>query len=103
MHAVAALLVCVNLSKNFCLRIRLEAKASAKVMGLSETCKYFEDIFSKIESIGYMPSAIGRARNDGTNTREAFIRGYRIVYQERDDHIWIIAVIHSSRLYPRPI
>lgn len=62
-----------------------------------------EDIFSKIESIGYMPSAIGRARNDGTNTREAFIRGYRIVYQQRDDHIWIIAVIHSSRLYPRPI
>jgi hypothetical protein len=47
-HAVAALLVCVNLSKNFCLRIRLEAKASAKVMGLSEICKYFEDIFSKI-------------------------------------------------------
>ena len=60
-----------------------------------------EDIFAKIDSIGFMPSAIGRMREDGT--REAFVRGYRIVYEERVDHVWIIAVIHSSRIYPRPL
>lgn len=60
-----------------------------------------EDIFAKIDSIGFMPSAIGRIREDGT--REAFVRGYRIVYEERADHVWIIAVIHSSRIYPRPL
>lgn len=62
--------------------------------------KLQEDIFAKIDSIGFMPSAIGRMREDGT--REAFARGYRIVYEERADHVWIIAVIHSSRIYPRP-
>ncbi|WP_409499841.1 type II toxin-antitoxin system RelE/ParE family toxin [Mannheimia glucosida] len=61
--------------------------------------KLQEDIFSKIDSIGFMPSAIGRIRDE--KTREAFIRGYRIVYEEREDHIWIIAIIHSSRIYPR--
>lgn len=59
-----------------------------------------EAIFDKIESIGFMPSAIGRLREDGL--REAFVRGYRIVYEEKNEHIWIIAVIHSCRLYPRP-
>ncbi|OOF86866.1 plasmid stabilization system protein [Rodentibacter ratti] len=59
-----------------------------------------EKIFDKIESIGFMPKAIGRLREDGS--REAFIRGYRIVYEEKDDHILIVAIIHSSRLYPRP-
>lgn len=59
-----------------------------------------EAIFDKIESIGFMPSAIGRLREDGS--REAFVRGYRIVYEEKDEYIWIIAVIHSCRLYPRP-
>jgi len=62
--------------------------------------KLQEELFSKIEAIGFMPSAIGRCREDGT--REAFARGYRIVYKERADHIWIITVIHSSRIYPRP-
>lgn len=62
--------------------------------------KLQDRIFDKIESIGFMPSGIGRLREDGT--REAFIRGYRIVYEERDDYILIVTVIHSSRLYPRP-
>lgn len=59
-----------------------------------------EAIFDKIETIGFMPSAIGRLREDGS--REAFVRGYRIVYEEKDEHVWIIAIIHSRRLYPRP-
>nr|WP_273384407.1 type II toxin-antitoxin system RelE/ParE family toxin [Actinobacillus porcinus] len=61
--------------------------------------KLSEAIFNKIESISYLPSAIGRKRDD--NTREAFVRGYRIVYEEKEDYIWIITIIHSSRLYPR--
>lgn len=59
-----------------------------------------ESIFDKIESIGFMPKAIGRLREDGS--REAFVRGYRIVYEEKDEYVLIVAVIHSSRLYPRP-
>ncbi|WP_306291871.1 type II toxin-antitoxin system RelE/ParE family toxin [Rodentibacter trehalosifermentans] len=62
--------------------------------------RLYERIFDKIESIGFMPRAIGRLREDGS--REAFIRGYRIVYEEKDNHIFIVAVVHSSRLYPRP-
>jgi conserved hypothetical bacteriophage protein len=62
--------------------------------------RLYEKIFDKIESIGFMPQGIGRLRDDGT--REAFIKRYRIVYEENDEHILIIAVIHSSRLYPRP-
>ncbi|MCK3658763.1 plasmid stabilization system protein [Pasteurellaceae bacterium Pebbles2] len=58
------------------------------------------DLFAKIEAIGFMPSAMGRIREDGT--REAFARGYRIVYKENTDHVLIVAVIHSSRIYPRP-
>lgn len=59
-----------------------------------------EDIYQKLEAIAYMPSAVGRLREDGK--REAFIRRYRIVYVELDDEVWIVTVIHSSRLYPRP-
>lgn len=59
-----------------------------------------ESIFDKIEAIRFMPKAIGRLREDGT--REAFVRGYRIVYEEKDEHILILTVIHSCRLYPRP-
>lgn len=46
-----------------------------------------------------MPSAAGRLREDGT--REAFTRRYSIVYTELENEVWIITIIHSSRLYPR--
>ncbi|MFA9487961.1 MULTISPECIES: type II toxin-antitoxin system RelE/ParE family toxin [unclassified Mannheimia] len=58
-----------------------------------------DDIYQKFETIAYMPSAAGRLREDGT--REAFTRRYRIVYTELENEVWIITIIHSSRLYPR--
>lgn len=58
------------------------------------------DIYEKINLIGFMPTAIGRLREDGT--REAFCRGYRIVYEVINNNIYINFVIHSRRLYPRP-
>ncbi|OOF58182.1 type II toxin-antitoxin system RelE/ParE family toxin [Rodentibacter myodis] len=54
--------------------------------------KLFNDLNDKISLIGFMPQAIGRLREDGS--REAFCRGYRIVY--------INFVIHSRRIYSRP-
>lgn len=62
--------------------------------------KLFNDLHEKIELIGFMPEAIGRLRDDGT--REAFCRGYRIVYEIVDNCVYINFVIHSRRLYPRP-
>lgn len=62
--------------------------------------KLFNDLHEKIDLIGFMPYAIGRQRDDGT--REAFCRGYRIVYEIVDDNIYINFIIHSRRLYPRP-
>lgn len=59
------------------------------------------DIFDKIEQIAFMPLS-GRAREDGT--RETFVRRYRIVYDydRQADEVIILAIIHSSRLYPCP-
>lgn len=54
---------------------------------------------SKFDLIAFMPRAIGRKRDD--NTFEAFCRGYRIVYRVVEGDIYILTVIHSSRLYPR--
>lgn len=61
-----------------------------------------DDIYDKLEQIGYMPLATGKLRDDGA--REAFVRRYRIVYDfnQQQDEIAILAIIHSSRLYPRP-
>lgn len=67
---------------------------------LSSGIKLFEDFQDKFDLIAYMPYAIGRAREDGK--REAFCRGYRIVYSIINDTVYINTVIHSRRLYPRP-
>lgn len=42
----------------------------------------------------------GRMRED--TTREIFVKGYRIVYTVLGDNIYVLAAIHSRRLYPRP-
>ncbi|OOF35996.1 type II toxin-antitoxin system RelE/ParE family toxin [Rodentibacter heidelbergensis] len=62
--------------------------------------KLFNDLNDKISLIGFMPEAIGRLREDGS--REAFCRGYRIVYEIINNYVYIHFVIHSRRIYPRP-
>lgn len=64
----------------------------------SSGIKLYNELFEKFELISLLPRS-GKLRADGT--REIFARSYRIVYQELDDHIRIIAVIHARRLYPR--
>lgn len=61
--------------------------------------KLYKELFDKFDLIAILPNS-GRNRMDGT--REIFARSYRIVYKEYPDHIRILAVIHSRRLYPRP-
>lgn len=62
--------------------------------------KLADDIFNKIDVIAYIPEGAGRII--GENQREAFCRGYRIVYDILDDEVHIKTIIHSRRLYPRP-
>lgn len=65
----------------------------------SSGIKLYQEIFDKFELISLLPKS-GRMRHDGM--REIFARSYRIVYQECNAYISIIAVIHARRLYPRP-
>ena len=67
---------------------------------LSSGAKLLEDLKDKIELIGLMPEGIGRLREDGK--REAFCRGYRIVYQLTENEAIILTIIHSRMLYPQP-
>lgn len=57
-----------------------------------------DDLYTKFDLIAFMPK-LGKPREDGT--RETFCRGYRIIYQQIEDDIYIITIIHSRRLYPR--
>lgn len=59
--------------------------------------RLFNELSEKFDIIGFMPT-IGRIRDDGT--RETFARNYRIIYQEVDNVVYILTVIHCSRLYP---
>lgn len=45
--------------------------------------RFHQALFDKLEAISYMPSAMGRLREDGT--REAFVNRYRIVIFTSDD------------------
>lgn len=62
--------------------------------------KLYEDLYAKIDMIAFMPEGVGRMRDD--SMREAFCRGYRIVYAIIGNEVQIKTVIHSRRLYPRP-
>lgn len=59
------------------------------------------DIFDKLEQIAFMPLS-GRSRDD--SSRESFTRRYSIVYDfdEQANEVVVLAIIHSSRIYPRP-
>ncbi|MDO4698824.1 MAG: type II toxin-antitoxin system RelE/ParE family toxin [Pasteurellaceae bacterium] len=61
--------------------------------------KLLAEFLKTFELIAFMPNGMGRLREDGL--REAFCRGYRIVYKFVDDSVYIITIIHSRRLYPR--
>lgn len=61
--------------------------------------KLHADIFKKLNLLEFMPS-IGIVRDDGT--RETFVRNYRIVYEIQNEDIFILTIIHTRRLYPRP-
>lgn len=62
--------------------------------------KLINDIVERLDNLAFMPLS-GRSRSE-PNKREAFCRGYRIVYEIRDDVLSVVAIIHTSRLYPRP-
>ncbi|AGK00555.1 TPA: type II toxin-antitoxin system RelE/ParE family toxin [Mannheimia haemolytica] len=59
----------------------------------------WEQLQNKLDLIAFMPT-IGRRREDGT--LETFCRNYRIVYEIHLEKVYIITIIHSRRLYPRP-
>lgn len=60
--------------------------------------KLFNEIYEKFDLISQLPKC-GKSREDGT--REIFARSYRIVYQELDETVQILTVIHARRLYPK--
>lgn len=62
--------------------------------------KLINDIVERLDNLAFMPLS-GRVRPE-PNKREAFCRGYRIVYEISDSMLSVIAIIHTSRLYPRP-
>lgn len=62
--------------------------------------KLYQEFLEKFDLISALPRC-GKVRADNSNTREIFARSYRIVYQEFDKCIQIIAVVHSRRLYPK--
>jgi len=62
--------------------------------------KIFNDrIFEMVEHLETFPN-MGRSvpESDDTNVREIIYKGYRIIYQVRNDYLEIITIIHGSRL-----
>lgn len=55
------------------------------------------DLYQKMSLISFMPLAIGR-KIENENAREAFCRGYRIVYDVTETAVIILSVVHSSRI-----
>ncbi|MCK3658549.1 hypothetical protein A4G18_07445 [Pasteurellaceae bacterium Pebbles2] len=61
--------------------------------------KLLEEFHRTFQLLGTAPK-MGKLQADGK--RMTFCRHYRILYQEHDDRIEILTVIHSRRLYPQP-
>lgn len=59
--------------------------------------KLATEIYEKYDLISMLPKC-GKLRDDGT--RELFARSYRIVYEETEDSVVILTVIHARKLYP---
>lgn len=58
-----------------------------------------EALFAKFDLIAFMPY-IGTTE-DNVNY-QTFCKNYRIIYRLLEDDVYILTVIHASRLYPRP-
>ena len=54
-------------------------------------------LHQKFSFIQFMPLGIGR-KIENESAREAFCRGYRIVYEVTESAVIILSVIHSSRM-----
>ncbi|WP_439258263.1 type II toxin-antitoxin system RelE/ParE family toxin [Lonepinella sp. BR2271] len=61
--------------------------------------KLYDEFRRTFRLLGIAPK-MGKLQPDGT--RIIFCRHYRIIYQEVDDRVEILTVIHSRRLYPQP-
>lgn len=59
--------------------------------------KIYNEIREKFDLITMLPKC-GKQKDDGT--REIFARSYRIVYEEMEDSVVILTVIHARKLYP---
>ncbi|OOH91227.1 hypothetical protein BMT54_02955 [Pasteurellaceae bacterium 15-036681] len=62
--------------------------------------KLYNDLTEYFDKLAFMPLGLGTDIGDGK--RQAFCRGYRIIYKIIDGNVYILTIIHSSRLYPDP-
>jgi len=90
----------------------VKIKWSRNAIGdLKEICRFiasdssfyariFKDrVFEVVEHLRIYPE-LGRTvpESEDSEVRELIYKGYRIIYQEKEDWLEIIAVIHGSRL-----
>ncbi len=77
--------------KGICSFIALDSPFYAKIFN--------DRVFEMVEHLEFF-TGMGRKvpESDDPKVREIFYKGYRIIYQIKEDHIEIITVIHGSRL-----
>ncbi len=77
--------------KRICRFIALDSPFYAKIFN--------DRVFEMVEHLGFFTD-MGREvpESDDPKVREIFYKGYRVIYQIKEDHIEIITVIHGSRL-----
>lgn len=59
--------------------------------------RLLEEFYEKFELIGFLPKSNKLLEN---GTREAFCRSYRIIYEELDDEVRILMIMHSRKKFP---
>ncbi len=77
--------------KGICSFIALDSPYYAKIFN--------DRVFEMVEHLEFFPD-MGRKvpESNDSKVREIFYKGYRVIYQIKEDHIEIIAVIHGSKL-----
>lgn len=61
--------------------------------------RLYNELIDHFHKIAFMPYGLGTDIGEGR--RQTFCRKYRIIYRIWHDDIYILTVIHSSRIYPR--